>query len=167
MHKPWIALTAALLLASPGVYAAGIGKGDFEAGLSISISQTEIDIEGFGTTDSDTGIIELSGGYFFSDQLQFLLSLSEVISSDFTYGTLAPGVDWMFVTGGSTVVPFAGAAFALGLQDNPTDYLEVHGGVKYFFREDTSVEARLSYASPTDSAFDAYTDLTVGINIYF
>jgi len=72
----------------------------------------------------------------------------------------------MFVTDKS-VVPFAGGAFALGLSDNPTDYLEVHGGVKYFFRENTSLEARLSYQSPTDSAYGAITDLTVGVNIYF
>ena len=166
MHKPWIALTAALLLTSPGAYAAGVGKGDFEAGLSISLNTTETDSEVIGTTETDSGIIELSGGYFFSDQLQFKLALSEVVSTDFTYGTLKPGADWLFVTG-RTFVPFAGGAFALGLQDNPTDYLEVHGGVKYFFRENTSVEAKLSYLSPTDSAFGAITDLTVGVNIYF
>ena len=75
--------TAALLLVSPGAWA-GVGQGDIEAGISISLNQTETDIEGSGTTDSDVGLIEVSGGYFFSDQLQFRLALSEVVSTDFT-----------------------------------------------------------------------------------
>jgi len=165
MNKPWIAVSALVLLASPGAYAAGVGEGDFEAGLSVSLTSTETDSAGT-TTDSDSGQIEVSGGMFFSDQLEAKVALSASVTTDATFGTLKPGVDYLF-TGTSSVVPFAGGAYALGMFDTETDYLDVHGGIKYFFRERTSVEARLSYQMATDSGFDDVTDLFVGLNVYF
>lgn len=167
MKKVWLAASAALLLAAPGAYA-GVGEGDIEAGLSVSLVTTEIEIEGSAPYDSDVGIIEASGGYFFTDSLEAKLALSMLMSTDSTLGTIEPGVDYLFFGPNSgSVIPFVGAAYALGLSDTPTDYLDVHGGVKYFFRENTSVEAKLSYQSPTDSEFDGTTDVTVGINVYF
>ena len=165
MNKPWIAVSALVLLASPGAYASGVGAGDFEAGLSVTLSSTEIDIGGT-TTESDFGYIAVSGGMFFTDQLEAKAGLSGTVASDFTFGTLTTGVDYLF-TSGADVVPFAGGGFALGMFDTETDYLDVHGGVKYFFRERTSVEARLSYQMATDSAFDDIVDLFVGLNVYF
>ena len=165
MNKPWIAVSTLVLLASPGAYAAGIGEGDFEAGLSITLSNTEIEVAGT-TTESDFGQIELSGGMFFSDQLEGKAALSATVAGDFTFGTLKPGVDYLFTTSGD-VVPFAGGAYALGMFDTETDYLDVHGGVKYFFRERTSVEARLTYQMATDSDYDDVIDLYVGLNVYF
>lgn len=165
MNKPWIAASALVLLASPGAYAAGVGKGDFEAGLSVSLTSTSVEIDGVAQGDSDAGVIEVSGGMFFTDQLEAKVALSAVVTADFTAGTLRPGVDYFFTSG--SVVPFAGAALGLGVFDSETDYIDVHGGVKYFFRERTSLEARLSFQNPTDSAYDAVTDLFVGLNVYF
>jgi hypothetical protein len=167
MNKPWIAASAALLLASPGAYAAGVGEGDIEAGISVSLASTEIEYAGT-TTDSDVGLIEVSGGMFFTDQLEAKVGLSAVMTTDSDAGTLKLGADYLFTGPNATeVVPFAGAAFGLGMFDTETDYLDLHGGIKYFFRERTSIEAKLSFLSPTDSAYDSATDLTVGINIYF
>ena len=167
MNKPWIAVSAAVLLASPGAYAAGVGEGDFEAGISVSLAMTEIEFAGT-TQDSDFGIIELSGGRFFTDQLEAKVGLSATTTADVTFGTLRLGADYLFSnkTPGD-VVPFAGAGFALGMFDTETDYLDLHGGVKYFFRERTSLEARLGFQSPTDSASDSITELLVGLNVYF
>ena len=166
MNKPWIAVSALVLLASPGAYAAGVGEGDFEAGLSITLSSTEYEVAGT-TTESDFGYIAVSGGMFFTDQLEAKAGLSGTVVSDFTFGTLTTGVDYLFTSDGATVVPFAGGGFALGMFDTETDYIDAHGGVKYFFRERTSVEARLSYQMSTDSAYDDIIDLFVGLNVYF
>jgi len=169
MNKPWIAVSAAVLLASPGVYAAGVGEGDFEAGISVSLTKTEVDFGGATPDqDQDFGLIELSGGRFFTDQLEAKAGLSATTTATDTFGTLRLGADYLFTnkTPGD-VVPFAGAGFALGLFDTETDYLDLHGGIKYFFRERTSLEARLGFQSPTDSAYDAITELFVGLNVYF
>lgn len=168
MNKPWIAVSAAVLVASPGAYAAGgVGEGDIEAGISVSLASTEIE-SGGTTEDSDVGLIELSGGMFFTDQIEAKVGLSAVVTTDVTSGTLKLGADYLFTGPNATeIVPFAGGAFGLGMFDTETDYLDIHGGIKYFFRERTSVEAKLSFLSPTDSAYDSATDLTVGINIYF
>src|SRR5690349_21464747 len=110
MNKPWIAVSTLVLLASPGAYAAGVGEGDFEAGLSVTLSSTEVDVGGT-TTDSDFGLISLSGGMFFTDRLEAKVGLTGTVvssaGSSSTFGTLTPGVDYMFTNGGS-VVPFVG-----------------------------------------------------------
>ncbi len=167
MNKPWIGVSAAMLLASPGAWAAGVGEGDFEAGISVSLVKNEIEVAGT-TTDSDYGTIELSGGKFFTDQLEAKVGLSAMDAGGFMFGTLRLGADYLF-TGTATgeVVPFAGGGFALGMFDTETDYLDLHGGIKYFFRERTSLEARLGFQSPTDSAYDSITELFVGLNVYF
>ena len=166
MNKPWIAVSALVLLASPGAYAAGVGQGDFEASLSVTLSSTEIDVGGT-TTDSDFGLISVSGGMFFTDQLEAKAGLTGTVVSDFTYGTLTGGVDYLF-TRGAAVVPFAGGGFALGMFDTETDYIDLHGGIKYFFRERMSLEVKLSRSEPVDSEFDVgHTDLTAGFNVYF
>ena len=167
MNKPWITVCALALLASPGAYAAGVGEGDFEAGLSVSLVRSSIEVDGTDYGDSDVGIISVSGGMFFTDQIEAKAALSAIATEDATFGTLNLGADYLFNSGGGEVVPFVGGAFGLGMFDTETEYLDVHGGVKYFFRERTSVEARLSFQSPTDSAYDAVTDLFVGLNVYF
>lgn len=170
MRKPWIAAAAAVLLAAPSVQA-DVGQGDIEAGLTVSLTSSEQEVDtGFGTTttDNDYGNISVSGGYFYSDNLQFKLALNLLITTDFTFGTLNPGADYLFeVARDGAIVPFAGGSFGLGIADSETDYLEGHGGIKYFFRDNASVEASLGYSMPTDSAFDDTIDLAVGINVYF
>lgn len=166
MNKPWIAVSAVALLASPGAYAAsGVGEGDFEAGVSVTMVTVAIESDS-GDFDADAGIVQLSGGKFFTDQLEAKAALSAILSPDDTLGTLLLGADYLF-NSGSNVVPFAGAAFGLGVFDTETDYLDVHGGVKYFFRERVSLEGKLSFLSPTDSAYDSAIDLFAGLNFYF
>lgn len=165
MNKPWIAAIAALLLA-PGAYA-GVGQGDIEAGISVSLTSTSIDLgSGLGKQDSDSGDVQLSGGYFVNDMIEVKAALAMSVSTDFTSGEFKPGADFLFA-GKEALVPFAGAAYALGIADTKTDYIDLHGGVKYFFRENTSIEGKLQYLMATDSAYSDVTELTVGLNIYF
>lgn len=168
MSKSWWAASAALLLAAPTAQA-GVGQGDIEVGVSVSLAYTEIEFEGGGTQDQDSGSLSASGGYFFSDMIEFKGALTYVLSGDTAGGSINPGVDFFFPTTDSKVVPFAGASYGLALGDfDQSDFLEVHGGVKYFFRERTSVEARLSRSEPVDSDFDVgHTDLFAGINVYY
>lgn len=171
MKRAWIAASAALLLAAP-MAQAGVGQGDIEAGISISLtsSETETD-DGFGgttTTKSDFGNVSFSGGYFYTDMIEFKLAVNMIVTTDFTAGTINPGADFLFATK-ETLVPFAGASYGLAVGDlDDTDFLEFHGGVKYFFRERMSVEARLARFEPLDSDYDVgHTDLTAGFNVYY
>ena len=167
MNKPWIAVAAVVLLAAPAAYA-DVGKGDIEAGASISLISSEQESGGV-TTKNDYGLVSASGGYFYTDMVEFKLALNLVVTSDVTAGSINPGADFVFGQGDSPVVPFAGASYGLAVGDlDDTDFLEFHGGVKYFFRERMSVEVKLSRSEPMDSDFDVgHTDLTAGFNVYF
>lgn len=168
MNRAWFAAGLALALAAPAAQA-GVGQGDIEAGVSISLTSTEVEPESGPSTKTDSGLINLSGGYFYSDMIQFKLALNMIVTTDATYGSINPGADFLFVQGDSPMVPFAGASYGLAVGDlDQTDFLDVHGGMKYFFRENASIEVRLSRFEPIDSDVDAgRTDLTAGINIYF
>ena len=168
MKRAWTAACAALLLAAPAAHA-GVGQGDIEAGVSISLTSTETDPEAGPTTKSDSGTVNLSGGYFYSDMIQFKLGLSMTVTSDANYGSINPGADFLFSQGDSPLVPYAGASYGLAVGDlTETDFLEFHGGIKYFFRENASFEVELSRSEPLDSDVEAgHTDLTAGINVYF
>ena len=168
MNRAWIAACAALLLAAPAAYA-GVSQGDIEAGISVSLNKQEIETDGAPTQKTDFGLINVSGGYFYTDMIQFKLALNMIVTSDATTGSINPGADFLFSQGGSDLVPFAGASYGLAVGDlTETDFLELHGGVKYFFRENTSVEFKLARHEPMDRDVDAgHTDLSVGVNVYF
>lgn len=168
MKRAWVAASTAWLLAAPLAHA-GVGQGDIEAGVSVSLTSTEIEPETGPSTKSDSGLISLSGGYFFSDMIQFKLALIMSVTTDATTGSINPGADFLFAQGDSPLVPFAGASYGLAVGDaTDTDFLEAHGGIKYFFRERASFEVKLARFEPMDSAFDVgHTDLSAGINIYF
>jgi len=172
MNRPWIAVSAILLLAAPGAYA-GVGQGDIEVGASISLTSQEQETDdGFGgttTTKTDYGSVSANGGYFFTDMIEFKLALFMLVSTDITTGSINPGADFLFAPKGTTLVPFAGASYGLAVGDlDDTDFLEFHGGLKYFIRERTSLEAKLARFEAIDSDFDVgHTDLTVGFNVYF
>jgi hypothetical protein len=163
-----MAASAALLLAAPAAQA-GVGQGDIEVGVSVSLVYTEIEFEDGSTESQDAGVISASGGYFFNDMIEFKGALALVVTPDVTTGSINPGVDFLFSTKDSTVVPFAGASYGLAVGDfDQSDFFEVHGGIKYFFRERASVEVRLSRSEPVDSDFDVgHTDLFAGINVYY
>lgn len=168
MNRVWIAASAVLLLAAPGAQA-GVGQGDVEVGASISLTSQEIEVDGAAPTKSDTGTVSVSGGYFYTDMIEFKLALNMIVATDITAGTINPGADFLFGSKDSNVVPFAGASYGLAVGDlTDTDFLEFHGGFKYFFRERASIEVKLARFEPMDSAFDVgHTDLTAGFNIYF
>jgi hypothetical protein len=168
MKRAWTAACAALLLAAPAAQA-GVGQGDFEAGVSVSLNSTEVEPDAGPSTKTDSGTINLSGGYFYSDMIQFKLALLMTVTTDFTFGSINPGADFLFSQGDSPMVPFVGASYGLAVGDiTDTDFLDVHGGIKYFFKERASLELKLARFEAIDSDFKAsHTDLTAGINIYF
>ena len=125
MKRAWIAACAAGLLAAPLAHA-GVGQGDIEVGVSVSLVYTEIEFEDGTTTDQDSGIISASGGYFLNDMVELKGALSLVVTSDATTGSINPGVDFLFPTA-SALVPFAGASYGLAVGDfTDTDFFEVH-----------------------------------------
>jgi hypothetical protein len=167
MKSAWTAACAALLLAAPAAQA-DVGQGDIEAGISVSLNSTEVEPETGPSTKTDYGLISVSGGYFYSDMIQFRLGLSMIVS-DTTSGSINPGVDFLFSQADSPMVPFVGASYGLAVGDiTDTDFLDVHGGIKYFFKERASIEFKLAHYQALDSNVDgSHTDLTAGINIYF
>jgi hypothetical protein len=168
MNRAWTAAAAALLLAAPAAHA-GVGQGDIEAGVSISLNSTEVEPEAGPSTKTDFGLISVSGGYFYSDKNQFKLALNMIVATDSTSGSINPGVDLVFSQAGSPMVPFVGAGFGFAVGAiTETDFLDLHGGIKYFFKERASVELKLARYQAVDSDVEAsHTDLTAGINIYF
>jgi hypothetical protein len=190
MDKRWqVAVGSFLLVAAPCLQAAGIGKGDFEAGVSISISKGErnTDVEvctGFGCTttessvDTEYGSVNASFGYFILDSLELKASVSQTVTADMSNGVFGPGADFVWLSKTGDVAPFAGAAYGLAYGDLPTDpttgeevdsdFLDVHGGIKFFFRERAAFEVKLTRFQPLDSdAETGRTELAAGINIYF
>lgn len=161
---------------------AGVGKGDLEAGVSLSISNTETTVSGSPSTESDTGFIGGNIGYFFTDIFEAKASLSAVISSftdpatgattKTTVGVFAPGVDAVFL-GNKKVAPFVGLAYGLSFGDKPvgspdSDFTDVHAGIKFFIKERASLEAKISKFEPTDSAAKTgRLEIALGLNIYF
>lgn len=165
----------ALLLAAP-MSQAGVGAGDLEAGISISIANTETSVSGSPSTKSDIGFLGGNIGYFFTDIFEAKASVSAVMSSSggtkTTSGIFSPGLDAVFF-GSKTVAPFVGVGYGLSFGDKPagspdSDFYEGHAGLKFFIKERASLEAKVTKYEPTDSAArTGRFELAVGINIYF
>ncbi len=164
----------ALLLAAPLVQA-GVGSGDLEAGVSVSISNTQTTPDVGPTTESDTGFIGGNIGYFFTDIFEAKAALSAIISSSggtkTTYGIFSPGLDAVFL-GSKKVAPFLGVGYGLSFGDDlgpvSSDFYEGHAGVKFFIKERASLEAKVSKFEPTDSAaMSGRLEIALGLNIYF
>lgn len=171
----------ALLLAAP-LAQAGVGKGDLEAGVSLSIANTKITPDAGASFETDTGYIGGNIGYFFTDIFEAKAALSAVISSftdpstgtttKTTTGIFAPGVDAVFL-GSRKVAPFVGVGYGLSFGDKPagspdSDFYEGHAGLKFFIKERASLEAKVTKFEPTDSAAKTgRLEIAVGLNIYF
>lgn len=179
MNKPWCIAIAALAMAGAPPAFAGVGAGDIEAGLNVSLSHTKTSIDtSVGTVDStsDSGNIGGNIGFFFTDMLEGKFAASGTQSSSggtkSTYGTINPGLDLVFLGKRGKVAPFVGASYALRWGDSlgPTDsdFYEGHAGVKFFIKEKASLEVKLARYEATDSlATSSHTELAVGLNVYF
>lgn len=189
MSKRWAAALTAFALA-PAAYA-GVGQGDFEAGISLSYSQYKTSIDqdnGFGgtcTTDTTvkSGSFGGNGGYFVTDMIEAKVAFTatrtgsetdgcgtSTSTPSSTLGVLSPGADFVFLGRRGKVSPFAGAAYGWSFGDTlgvDTDYVDVHAGAKFFISERASIEVKLTRFEPTDSAGDGRTELAAGINVYF
>lgn len=169
-----VAVSSITLLLSAPMAQAGVGKGDLEAGVNVSITNTETTVSGT-STESDTGVVGGSIGYFFTDIFEAKAAISAIISSSggtkTTYGIFSPGLDAVFL-GTKKVAPFVGASYGLAFGDQlgpvDSDYFEGHAGVKFFIKERASLEAKLTKYEPTDSAATSgRLELAVGLNLYF
>ena len=179
MNKPWIAALGSLLLAAaPGTYA-GVGAGDFEAGVGISLSHSTTSIDYNGTTTdttSNTGTIGGNVGWFATDMIELKAAATGTRSSSggttTTLGVISPGADFVFLGKSGKVAPFVGAAYGKSFGTTvpgsvDTNYVDGHAGVKFFITERATLEVKATYFKPTDSAADARFDLAAGINVYF
>lgn len=180
MSKTMCTCVAALaLLAAPAAFA-GVGAGDIEAGMNISLSHTKTTTDTpAGSTDStsDSGNIGANVGYFITDMLEFKLAATGTVTSSggskTTTGTVNPGLDVVFLGKKGKVAPFVGASYAKAFGDTPpggvdSDFYEGHAGVKFFIKEDASLEVKLARYEPTDDLSTmAHTELAVGLNVYF
>ena len=196
MRRSWLALAACSVLAAPAGALAGVGAGDFEAGVSISVGQTELSVTsdyGSGdcenTTTTDLGTIAGNVGYFLTDIVELKAAasathagseseysgagcagLSNSGGSAQTFGVFSPGVDFVFLATTGKVAPFVGAAYGLTFGDTvgvDTDYIDVHGGAKFFIAERATIELKITRFEPTESAAGGRTELAAGINVYF
>lgn len=160
-------MTAGLLLSAPAL--AGVGQGDFELGINVSVTKQEITIADT-TTKSDFGNIGAGFGYFIDDMIELKGAVSMTVTDAGNFGVFSPGADFVFM-GKEKVAPFVGLAYGLAFGDSTgvdSDFIDLHGGVKFFISERASLELRLNRFDPTDSASPmGRTELTAGINIYY
>lgn len=189
MNRTWAAALLTLALA-PSAHA-GVGQGDFEAGLNLAYSQTKTSVSqdfGFGSCTMDTttkmGSFGGNGGYFVTDMIEAKAAFTATragsdtsgcgapsTSSTSTFGVFSPGADFVFLGRTGKAAPFVGAAYGFSFGDSyggtSTDYVDIHGGAKFFLRERSSLELKLTRFEPTDSAAKGRTELSLGINVYF
>ena len=173
-----LAVLAVLMAPAPAALA-GVGKGDVEAGLNISLmhQKTSVDTSvGTFESTSDNGNIGGNVGYFFTDMIEGKLAATGQVTSSggnkTTTGTINPGVDFVFLGNKGKVAPFAGASYAKSFGDTvgavDSDFYEGHLGVKFFIREKASLEAKLArYEAAKSRADSSHTELAVGLNVYF
>lgn len=162
LKKTGMALGAAMLAMAGFNAQAGVKAGDVELGVFGSISTPD---EG-----DDTIVLSGNGGYMYTDSLQGKLALVYAESGGVSFGTINPGVDFLFGGPSATTVPYIGGSYALSVGDiDDTDFLNLHVGIKQFISERTSVQYSLERYEAVDSDFSdsGRLDLTVGINFYF
>lgn len=188
MKKPGTAfVAAAFLVAAPGAWA-GVGAGDLEAGISISLSESDATSEnpstgGDCTTTTTSGSIGGAFGWFVTDIVELKASATAIRtgsendcnpSADLpaqTYGIVSAGADFVFGATDGGVAPFVGAAYGQSVGDSlggiDTDYYDAHGGLKFFLGERSALELKLTRFEPTEDAGSSRTELALGINVYF
>ncbi len=121
----------------------------------------------FKTDAVDVGIAAIGGGYMVTDQLEARLNWFAFLG-DVSGGLISPGADWLFTGLHPTMVPYAGGGYAVAYGDaDGLDSIDLHVGVKQFLTERIALDYRLSYLSPTDSAFDPVQTMQVGFSFYF
>jgi opacity protein-like surface antigen len=119
----------------------------------------------FKSDASDLGLLLLSGGYMFTDQLEAKLGWTALLG-DVSGGFITPAVDF-FLPIEAPVLPYVGGGYAMGYGDAADlDSIEVHFGVKQFLTERIALDYRFTYQEPTDSAFDSSQIMQVGFAYY-
>jgi hypothetical protein len=134
-----------------------------------SIQEGQMEIGGlfawFKSDASDLGLLLVSGGYMFTDELEAKLGWTALLG-DVSGGFITPAVDF-FLPIEAPVLPYVGGGYALGYGDAADlDSIEVHVGVKQFLTERIALDYRFTYQEPTDSAFDSSQVMQVGFAYY-
>ena len=177
------ALLASCSAVAPAVQESRYGPaaGESEASFAVSLSKSETDIDGVGTTDSTTLFAQVGGGYFLTDQQevggQILVSTVEVEGADDsnTLG-LFPYYRWNFRVGPRSVV-YVGAQVGVQSLDSAGDDDTsfgggVHAGFKTWLTPRVAffIEPRLNRTDYEINGTDIeITDLTtlLGLSILF
>jgi hypothetical protein len=108
-------------------------------------------------------------GYFYNPQLEFLaIGNLQGGSGQSTRGKLGPGFDWHFTRAGTdNFVPFAGAAYLIGLGSGEPDFLGAHIGLKQFLARSTAVRYQIGYGFDPSETSDSTFRATVGLSFFF
>lgn len=171
---------AVLGLGMCGNAMAGVAKGDAELGaFGMIISPDDGD---------ETVILGGTFGKMFTDHLQGKFSLSASGSGDVTTMFWGAGLDVLFGSAKSKVIPYLGVLGNIemysaddpvsgGSQDGVGFVLELHGGMKFFVSDRTALNFELKRRDGTLTVEDDFgnefdldtkeTDFVVGINFYF
>jgi len=119
----------------------------------------------FKSDATDLGLAIASGGYMYTDSLEFRVSWTALLG-DASGGFLTPGVDY-FLPVKLPVLPYVGGGYALAYGDvDDLSSIDLHFGIKQFLTERVALDYRFTYQEPTDSAFDSTSIMMIGFSYY-
>src|ERR1041385_5340454 len=121
-----------------------------------------------GTTTS-FALIQLSGSYFFTDQIEGGVSPLMMLNKDFAMSQLQFFANYSFITSDAKFVPYAGAQ----IQTNSLKFagetrssvgFGIRGGIRYFITENVNIDVgpRLSFGDQTTFIFAAGIGVLIG-----
>lgn len=162
-------LLVGLLLISTVAFSQ-VEKGDFSGTANVAFSSIK-----YKDADeaSNMTIINLRGGYYFTDNIEAGLGLSvagmSVDGDPLTTVGIGPYAVYNFLTDDAKLLPYVGANF---LSQKVTDVdalnqLGLFGGVKYFLTEVVNIDSSINYTSFMGDLKGSGLFINVGIGINF
>ena len=106
-------------------------------------------------------------GYYMTPQVR-LAALGVITGGEETTGIVGGTVDYL-LNQGADVIPYVGAGLltAVGDDSDSGALLDVHGGIKQFLSEKTSLNYEVKYYTSTDDTSSGVLMGTIGFSVYF
>ena len=155
-------VAVAVLCLMSGVSMAGMQSGQVEIGGAVMVMKP--------TTEGDLTGTAMGGiGYMLTDNIELKGQASLTITGGDVSGTLGGGLEF-YLTPSASMVPYIGASAMTSIGEYGGGeglLIDVHGGVKQFISENTSVNLTLYYETTTDNFTDGGMLIgMLGLSVY-
>lgn len=139
-------------------------KGDFQ--LQGQISYNSISVSG---TSVSFGMIQVSGSYFFTNQIEAGVAPMLILNKDFAMNQTQLFANYSFLTSDAKFVPYAGAQIQVnsvkfGGDTQSSAGFGLRGGIRYFITESVNIDVgpRISFGDQTTFIFAAGIGVLIG-----